>query len=205
VKNLSLATVAAVFCLSLVARADTHYTGFSKLSPSGLPWREGLGDMTWEGEDQNPSFFGVCGEINFQYKTNIPCTMDHKSFEAFYAKEFKHPKLADRVNTSPATICGLCGIDNISGSHNSFCTESLLNPYCYQDDDCRKQFADRVKSIVCSIADKEGPPTVTLEKGILKLVMTRNANGDMPGAGQAIQDAALKLFPRYKAIYDSHH
>jgi len=197
--------VAVVSSLSLAAWAGTHYTGFSKLSPDGLPWREGLGDMTWAQEDENPSFKGACDELKFETKASIPCAMDHKSFQTFYAAELKHPKLVDRVNTSPATICGLCGTDTLSGTHDSGCGETLLSTYCFSDDTCRKQFVDHVKSISCAIASKEGPATVTVDKGVLRLVITRNANGDMPGADHAMNQAMLKLLPKYKEIYDSHH
>jgi hypothetical protein len=176
--------------LTAIAHADTHWYGFTHLSPEGLP-----NDMKWSYQEGH-NFDEGCKNVNASFRTKVTCTFDRAGFEKFYAAEMHHPKEEDRMNESPDNICGQHAMDFLIGDTRS----TGFGDKCSKDEECRKDFVGKVKSITCVIIPSESPSSMTLKDGVLKMVLTRPASGDwMPGNGW-MQESALKLFPRYKQL-----
>jgi hypothetical protein len=95
---------------------------------------------------------------------------------------------------------------NESGSGHPSTGAVLTHAHDTKDDrehrcrDRRKDFASKVKSITCVIIPSESPSSMTLKDGVLRVVVTRPANGDWNPSNGWMQDSALQLFPRYRQL-----
>ena len=190
-----LVVAALLGAVATIAAADTHWSGFTKLSPDGLP-----NEMKWEWQAGH-NFDEGCKDINSSFKTKITCTLDRAGFQKFYAAELKHPKEEDRMPDSPDNVCGQHAMDYIIGDTRS----TGFGGTCSKDEPCRKDFVAKVKSITCVIVASEAASSMTLKDGVLKIVVTRPANGDWSTGNGWMQTSELALFPRYKQLTDAGH
>jgi hypothetical protein len=199
VKLLTGSLCVAVLCG--IAGADSN-NGFSKLSPDGLPET-----TTWNDEERSVEhFWADCETLGSMFKTKITCSYDKKTFKTFYAAELTHPKLRDRVNANPSWLCGDNGLLHLTTSGSNITQKSMMG-LCAGDDACRKDFAERVKSVSCSIVAKDALPSMKLEHGVLTLAMTRrpvDSDDSLTGSTDWTHEELIKLFPRYKKLYDAH-
>ncbi len=196
-----------LFCSVMVLFTGRAFAGFDKLSEDGLPNTASL--RTWEDIDQrnNATILMYCKSMNDQFNTNIPCTIDHKSFVDHYASDFKNmSKIDDRDGTDPSTYCATSGVVFFGKQLSATTQGASWN--CAKDDECAKAFREQIKSIVCKYDDNIPKPKLDLKEGVLTLTVTAGKGKDRGYTtnGDAwVEQEFKKVFPPYKKVWDSRH
>jgi len=144
--------------------------------------------------ESESSFETRCEGLNKDFKSNIVCKIDHKSFDRHFASEKKKAKVVDRDGSDPIFYCGAAGI--------GFFGDELLGGQLSRDKDFSTEFVSKVKTLACEFAEGE-VPKLTLKNGVLTMHLT--GNGSVSAGPGWMWPEMRKLFPTADAIWKEKH
>ena len=149
--------LAAAFALSSVAQADNAYDFWNGAS------------YDWTQAESESQFPFTCHQMNNVFGTDLKCSIDHKSFDAHFAKEKKSKaEAAARDPNKPQAYCGELSI---------YYFWNGIYPFPKDCAQCVEEFKAKVKAVECrydenlhagtgSISLKNGTLTISVHEGI---------------------------------------
>lgn len=162
------------------------------------------GPINWDGKtydygpteryvlSQDPS--QACGAINGVFKTKIACDVDRHAFDKHFQTEKAKPRIADRDPNGVSFYC-----KDMSLSY--FWTQPAAGSGYLSCPACDKEFASKVKKIVCSMDEKAPQHRLALKDGTLSFVMS--PKGDTSTGW--LNGEMSRVFPAYKKHWDETH